>query len=85
MSLKQESGSQDLFINLLFNKYVDQSPASPNGEESGRNRWFLEDRIPKLGEARGKIIMLSRFVIDKSFGFPGGISPPIWPNNYKAP
>lgn len=28
--------------------------------------------------------MLSRFVIDKSYGFPGGISPPIWPNSFKG-
>ncbi|UZJ56067.1 hypothetical protein CBS101457_005387 [Exobasidium rhododendri] len=84
MSLKQESGVQDLFIKLLFSIYVDRSPASKVSHLQGRQRWFLEDRIPSLGEARGKIIMLSRFVIAKSYGFPGGISPPIWTHNEKG-
>jgi 1-phosphatidylinositol phosphodiesterase len=86
MSLKQESGLQDTFIKLLFTKYVDQSPATPDGIlASGRHRWFLEDRVPRLGEARGKIVMLSRFVIHPSYNLPGGISPPIWPNDLKEP
>jgi 1-phosphatidylinositol phosphodiesterase len=85
MSLKQEQGVQDTFIRLLFTHYVDQSPASRDGRlQGGRQRWFLEDRIPKLGEVRGKIVMLSRFVIAKDYGFPGGISPPIWPNSLKG-
>jgi 1-phosphatidylinositol phosphodiesterase len=84
MSLKQESGVQDTFINLLFQAYIDQSPTSPITQLSGRQRWYLEDRVPKLGEVRGKIIMLSRFVIADSFGLPGGISPPIWPNSFKG-
>ena len=84
MSLKQEQGEQDTFIKLLFTAYVDRSPASKDGRLSaGRGRWFLEDRVPTLGEARGRIVMLSRFVIAKSYGFPGGISPPIWPNSEK--
>ena len=85
MSLKQEQGEQDTFIKLLFTLYVDQSPPSKDGRVGGgRQRWFLEDRVPKLGEARGKIVMLSRFVIAESYGYPGGISPPIWPNSEKG-
>lgn len=85
MSLKQEQGEQDAFIKLLFHVYVDQVPASKDGRlAAGRGRWFLEDRVPSLGEARGKIVMLSRFVIAPSYGCPGGISPPIWPNSQKG-
>ncbi|MCO5566244.1 hypothetical protein L7F22_019920 [Adiantum nelumboides] len=84
MSIKQESGDQDEFIRTLFDTYVDQTPTAPSGKSSGRDRWFLENRVPKLGEVRGKIVMLSRFVIDKSYAFPGGISPPIWPNSFKG-
>ncbi|PWN38596.1 PLC-like phosphodiesterase, partial [Meira miltonrushii] len=84
MSIKQESGDQDTFIRTLFDTYVDQTPPAPNGKSSGRDRWFLENRVPTLGEVRGKIVMLSRFVIDQSYGFPGGISPPIWPNSLKG-
>lgn len=78
MSIKQESGDQPTFIHTLFDRYVDSSP------DGGRARWFLQNRIPTLGEARGKIVMLSRFVIDPTYGYPGGISPPIWPNSYKG-
>lgn len=84
MSIKQESGVQDTFIRTLFDAYVDQTPPTPDGKIAGRDRWFLENRVPQLGEVRGKIVMLSRFVIDKSYGFPGGISPPIWPNSLKG-
>jgi hypothetical protein len=85
MSLKQEQGDQDAFIKLLFLSYVDQSPASKDGRlAAGKSRWFLEDRVPNLGEVRGKIVMLSRFVIAESYGFSGGISPPIWPNSQKG-
>lgn len=84
MSLKQESGDQPVFIHTLFRQYVDNAPPIPGKHNTGgRRRWFLENRIPTLGEVRGKIIMLSRFVIDKSYGYPGGISPPIWPNSLK--
>lgn len=85
MSIKQESGEQDLFIRLLFEEYVKKGRASANGQlDRGMDRWFLEDRVPKLGEVRGKIIMLSRFVIAKEYEYSGGISPPIWPNSFKG-
>jgi len=53
--------------------------------ESTQGRWFLENRIPELGEVRGKIVLFSRF---GGFGWPTGIGvgihPPIWPNNEQA-
>lgn len=53
----------------------------------GRDMWFLEDRIPQLGEVRGKVIMLSRFGGDGTGwenGLEGlGIHPTTWPDSLK--
>ena len=50
--------------------------------------WFLENRVPRLGEVRGKVVMLSRFGEDGAGwkdGLEGmGIHPPIWPDNEKS-
>lgn len=44
-----------------------------------RDRWWLQSRVPTLGEARGKIVLFSRF------GNVGeadlGLHPPVWPDN----
>ena len=49
--------------------------------------WFLENRIPALGEVRGKVVMLSRFGGDGSGwenGLEGlGIHPTAWPDSAK--
>lgn len=48
--------------------------------------WWLENRIPTLGEARGKVVLFSRFGGD-GWGWGGtekmGIRPPSWPDNRK--
>lgn len=45
-----------------------------------RDRWWLESRVPTLGEARGKIILFSRF---GNAGEPDlGLHPPVWPDNF---
>lgn len=53
----------------------------------GRDMWFLENRIPQLGEVRGKVVMLSRFGGDGSGwenGLEGmGIHPTTWPDSQK--
>ncbi|KDN39389.1 PLC-like phosphodiesterase [Tilletiaria anomala UBC 951] len=46
-----------------------------------KSRWFLEPRVPTLGEARGKLILMSRY--GSSSDQPGGIHPSIWPNSEK--
>lgn len=46
-----------------------------------KSKWFLEPRVPALGEARGKLILISRY--GSSGDQPGGIHPPIWPNSSK--
>ncbi|KAH8117630.1 PLC-like phosphodiesterase [Phellopilus nigrolimitatus] len=56
--------------------------------QGGADMWFLEDRIPSLGEVRGKVIMLSRFGGDGAGwenGLEGmGIHPTTWPDSSKA-
>ncbi|RDX52749.1 PLC-like phosphodiesterase [Lentinus brumalis] len=53
----------------------------------GREMWFLENRIPQLGEVRGKVVMLSRFGGDGTGwedGLEGlGIHPTAWPDSAK--
>lgn len=52
-----------------------------------RGMWFLENRIPKLGEVRGKVIMFSRFGGNGDGwenGLEGlGIHPTTWPDSEK--
>ena len=51
-SVKQEYGTEtnEEFAKLLFS-YIDKS----------RDFWYLENKIPSLKEARGKIILACRF------------------------
>jgi len=59
--------------------------ASPGG----MGMWYLENRIPTLGEVRGKAIMFSRFGVDGGAwegGLEGmGIHPTTWPDSEKEP
>ena len=52
-----------------------------------KGMWFLENRIPKLGEVRGKVIMFSRFGGNGAGwenGLEGlGIHPTTWPDSEK--
>lgn len=93
MSLKQE----DFAITPapLFSKLVHETMARAAGgwdQQSGvgvnKGMWFLENRIPTLGEVRGKVVMLSRFGGDGA-GWEGGleglgIHPTTWPDSAKA-
>lgn len=83
MSMKQEdfaSTPPTTFSQLVHDEIY-------NGP-GGRDMWFLEDRIPTLGEVRGKVIMLSRFGGDGS-GWEGGLSglgihPTTWPDSSQS-
>jgi 1-phosphatidylinositol phosphodiesterase len=82
MSIMEESS----FIpaSPLFSKLVhDAILSSP----SSRDLWYLEPRVPTLGEVRGKIILFSRFGNNGEHwehGLNGlGIHPPRWPDNVR--
>ena len=95
MSIKQEDFAitpAPFFSQLVRDTIVH----GPGGwDESGlqtktgvnKGMWFLENRIPNLGEVRGKVVMLSRFGGDGTgweCGLEGlGIHPTTWPDSEK--
>lgn len=82
MSIKQEDFTitPPPDFSALVHKEIQMGPG-------GMSMWFLENRIPLLGEVRGKVIMFSRFGGDGA-GWEGGlegmgIHPTAWPNSKK--
>ncbi|KAF9265821.1 PLC-like phosphodiesterase [Marasmius fiardii PR-910] len=77
MSIKQEdynNTSQQDFSRAVH----DEIANSPGGLEL----FYLEDRIPRLGEVRGKVVMFSRFNgWDAWEGGKLGIHPTTWPDS----
>ena len=64
--------------------------ASPGGWSTSTNNtgmYFLQNRIPQLGEVRGKVVLFSRFGGDGAEwdgGLEGiGIHPTTWPDSEK--
>ncbi|KAL0947516.1 hypothetical protein HGRIS_013615 [Hohenbuehelia grisea] len=83
MSIKQEDYTRTTWQN--FSALVrDEISTGPGGKEM----WFFENRIPKLGEVRGKVVLLSRFG-GNGDGWEGGleglgIHPTSWPDSEKS-
>ncbi|EPQ58546.1 PLC-like phosphodiesterase [Gloeophyllum trabeum ATCC 11539] len=82
MSIKQE----DFHVTspATFSKCVHYEITNGPG---GRDMWFLENRVPTLGEVRGRVVMFSRFGRDGA-GWEGGtkglgIHPTNWPDSEK--
>lgn len=50
-----ESHTGDEFYNIFYKKYIEKAP----------EKWFTENRIPAMGEVRGKIILLRAVSVDK--------------------
>ncbi|KAI6151058.1 PLC-like phosphodiesterase [Pisolithus tinctorius] len=73
VSLKQEDDDTRRFPHLVREEIM-KSPG-------GLDMWYLEDRIPNLGEVRGKAVMFSRFGGDGWKHGAVGIHPPIWPDS----
>lgn len=80
MSVKREGtgrGDDRLLSRHLHGRYC--------GGDDAR-RWFTEPRIPTLGEARGRIVLIRRFDIDDSLrgehgGRGWGVDASVWPDN----
>jgi len=95
MSIKQEdfAFTPAPFFSQLVRNTIIHGPGgwdeSKIQAKTGVNKgmWFLENRIPKLGEVRGKVVMLSRFGGNGSGwenGLEGlGIHPTTWPDSEK--
>ncbi len=66
--VKQEHGSESVAeFQKILSQYISRSEAS----------WLLSDRIPTLGEARGKIVLLRRYEDEAGMGKKAGI-PFLW-------
>lgn len=75
VSIKQEDQDPRLFSRLVREEIM----TSPGGLDM----WYLENRIPNLGEVRGKAVMFSRFG-GNGHGWKDcaiGIHPPLWPDS----
>lgn len=82
VSIKQEdfATTPPPDFSALVHKEIQMGPG-------GMGMWFLENRIPSLGEVRGKVVMFSRFGGDGA-GWKGGlegmgIHPAKWPDSSK--
>ncbi|KAF9654083.1 PLC-like phosphodiesterase [Thelephora ganbajun] len=82
MSIKQEdfATTPPSDFSALVHKEIQLGPG-------GMGMWFLENRVPLLGEVRGKVVMFSRFGGDGA-GWEGGlegmgIHPTKWPDSEK--
>ncbi|KDR81865.1 hypothetical protein GALMADRAFT_59649 [Galerina marginata CBS 339.88] len=97
MSIKQEDFAvtpAPLFSQLVRDTIVrgpggwyESNESKTTGEGVNKGMWFLENRIPTLGEVRGKVVMLSRFG-GNGDGWEGGlegigIHPTTWPDSLK--
>ena len=95
MSIKQEDGeltppgvfSQMVRNAIIFGPGGGWVGLKTVGSNVNQGMWFLENRIPTLGEVRGKVVLLSRFGADGSAwpeGLEGiGIHPKAWPDSRK--
>jgi 1-phosphatidylinositol phosphodiesterase len=92
MSIKQEDASKTPppFFSQKVRESIMNGPggwddSAASGSGVNRGMWFLENRIPTLGEVRGKVILFSRFGGDGAAwpqGLEGlGIHPTNWPNS----
>ncbi|WP_166244701.1 phosphatidylinositol-specific phospholipase C [Paenibacillus turpanensis] len=70
MSVKEEhtAAENTRSYEETFNSYVNKNPS----------KWFMSNRVPTLGEARGKIVLLRRF---DAAQLPKGIDATAWKEN----
>ncbi|KAI3401702.1 hypothetical protein diail_9366 [Diaporthe ilicicola] len=89
VSLKREGtgrGTDQHMSQHLFRRYCGGGKDGEKRDEELARRWFTEPRIPTLGEARGKIVLVRRFnndgALDAEHGGRGwGIDASAWPDN----
>lgn len=102
VSLKREGtgrGTDQDLSQHLFKRYCGGGSSGKGGDEGGEGkeangnkdddvarRWFTEPRIPSLGEARGRIVLVRRFNNDGALqaehgGRGWGIDASAWPDN----
>ena len=62
-AVKMEQGSDVAQFQTLLHSYIDQAP----------EKWYLSDRIPNLGDCRGKLVLMRRYEDANGFGAKAGI------------
>ena len=66
-AVKQEHGKESVAeFQRLLDSYIQKNP----------ERWLLTDRVPTLGQARGKLVLLRRYADEAQLGWNAGI--PFW-------
>ena len=69
-AVKQEHGDESVKeFQTILNRYVQEKPEF----------WLQSDRIPALGEARGKLVLLRRYEDEAGLGAAAGV-PLLWAN-----
>ncbi len=69
-AVKQEHGDESVeTFESLLNAYCEANP----------DRWLLTDRIPTVGEARGRLVLMRRYADEANLGANSGI-PLLWEN-----
>jgi len=92
MSIKQEDADKtpSPFFSQKIREFIMNAPGGwddkvPSSTGVNRGMWFLENRIPTLGEVRGKVVLFSRFGGDGTAwpqGVEGlGMHPTNWPDS----
>ncbi|CAK9440591.1 uncharacterized protein LODBEIA_P46330 [Lodderomyces beijingensis] len=77
VSIKQEGSNDWDNRNDEFGKLIWRDYISPN-----KDRWYLNPEIPRVGDARGKIILFRRFgVQDEQLRREFGFDAPVWSYN----
>lgn len=82
MSIKQEDYAQTSQADFSAAVLREMSAAP-----GGLGMWYLDNKLPYLGEVRGKCVLFSRFGVSKGWenGFEGmGIHPTMWPDSNKS-
>ncbi|EIW85462.1 PLC-like phosphodiesterase [Coniophora puteana RWD-64-598 SS2] len=77
VSIKEEDNNPTLFSQLVLQEITNST--------GGLDMWHLDERIPTLGEVRGKAVMFSRF--GNGTGWANGlmgIHPTTWPDSDKS-
>lgn len=69
-AVKQEYGEESVAeFQRALDRYI----------QADVENWYLDDELPSLGEARGRLVLLRRYEDEAELGLNAGI-PLIWPN-----
>ena len=62
-AVKMEQGKDEAQFQKLLHEYIDKAP----------EKWYLSDKIPNLGECRGKLVLMRRYEDANKLGKSAGV------------